>query len=83
MVSFLEHFKSAFDNIAKARGKWHEPEADIESGLAPELLAQLRTALSGAYIFEQEVGSGGMALVFRARDLKHDREVALKVLPPA
>jgi serine/threonine-protein kinase len=82
MVSFLEHFKSAFDNIAKARGKWHEPEADIESGLAPELLAQLRTALSGAYIFEQEVGSGGMALVFRARDLKHDREVALKVLKP-
>jgi serine/threonine-protein kinase len=82
MESFFDRFKSAFDNIARARGKSHAPGAGIESSLAPELLAQLRSALSGAYRFEQEVGKGGMALVFRARDLKHDREVALKVLKP-
>ena len=34
------------------------------------------------YHIEREVGSGGMARVFLARDIKHDREVAIKVLRP-
>jgi serine/threonine-protein kinase len=41
---------------------------------------RLRTALSDRYSIERELGAGGMATVYLARDLKHDREVALKVL---
>jgi TolB-like protein len=40
----------------------------------------LRTALQDRYAFERELGIGGMATVYLARDLKHDREVAVKVL---
>ncbi|NIP56504.1 MAG: protein kinase, partial [Gemmatimonadetes bacterium] len=38
--------------------------------------------LAGRYRIEEEVGWGGMATVYRAHDLKHDRTVALKVLRP-
>ena len=37
-------------------------------------------ALSTRYRLERELGSGGMATVSSARDLKHDRDVAIKVL---
>jgi len=40
----------------------------------------LRTALSGHYIIERELGRGGMATVFLARDLRHDRAVAVKLM---
>src|SRR5687768_14006850 len=43
---------------------------------------QLKAALADRYHIERELGSGGMATVYLARDLKHDREVALKVLRP-
>jgi serine/threonine protein kinase/Tfp pilus assembly protein PilF len=43
---------------------------------------ELRCALAGRYRIERELGAGGMATVYAARDLKHDREVALKVLRP-
>jgi tetratricopeptide (TPR) repeat protein/TolB-like protein len=43
---------------------------------------KLRTALLGRYVIEQEIGSGGMATVYLAEDLKHDRKVAVKVLDP-
>ncbi len=39
-----------------------------------------RASISERYIIEREIGQGGMATVFLARDLKHDRPVALKVL---
>ena len=41
---------------------------------------RLRAALAERYQIEREIGAGGMATVYLARDLKHDREVALKVL---
>jgi hypothetical protein len=41
---------------------------------------KLRAALSARYSIAREIGAGGMATVYLARDLKHDREVALKVL---
>ena len=44
--------------------------------------ADLTSALSERYRIERELGRGGMATVFRAMDLKHDRPVALKVLNP-
>ena len=42
----------------------------------------LEAALSDRYTIERELGSGGMATVYLAHDLKHDRKVALKVLRP-
>jgi hypothetical protein len=41
---------------------------------------RLFPALADRYRIEREIGSGGMATVYLARDLKHDRDVALKVL---
>jgi serine/threonine-protein kinase len=46
------------------------------------LLTQLAAALADRYAVEREIGAGGMATVYLARDLKHDRLVALKVLNP-
>jgi len=46
------------------------------------MLDQLRAALGDRYLVERELGEGGMALVYLARDLRHDRAVALKVLRP-
>ena len=43
---------------------------------------KLKTALADHYTIERELGAGGMALVYLARDVKHDRKVALKVLRP-
>ncbi|HSM18081.1 MAG TPA: protein kinase [Gemmatimonadales bacterium] len=48
---------------------------------APEFPA-FQEALAGRYTFERELGRGGMAVVYLARDLKHDRQVAIKVLRP-
>src|SRR3989442_280664 len=42
--------------------------------------ARLQAALADRYMIERELGRGGMATVYLARDLKHDRSVALKVL---
>src|ERR1044071_3027997 len=43
---------------------------------------RLRSALADRYSIERELGAGGMATVYLARDLKHDRDVAIKVLHP-
>jgi tetratricopeptide (TPR) repeat protein len=49
------------------------PEATVD---------RLRTALADSYRVEGELGRGGMAVVFRAQDLKHSRPVAIKVIRP-
>src|SRR3954470_3210106 len=41
---------------------------------------QLAAALQGQYVVQRELGRGGMAVVYLAHDLRHDRPVALKVL---
>jgi serine/threonine-protein kinase len=45
-----------------------------------DISARLTTALADRYRIERELGAGGMATVYLAQDLKHDRKVALKVL---
>jgi len=44
--------------------------------------ARLSAALEGRYVVERELGEGGMATVYLAQDVRHDRQVALKVLRP-
>ena len=45
-----------------------------------EVLAQLNSSLDNRYRVERELGAGGMATVYLAQDLKHDRESPSKVL---
>ena len=45
-------------------------------------LESLRASLAGRYTIERELGAGGMATVYLAHDVRHDRKVALKVLRP-
>jgi serine/threonine-protein kinase len=56
--------------------------APDDRGAAPALdeIARLNAALAGRYVVESEIGRGGMACVYRARDLRHARMVALKAL---
>ncbi len=47
-----------------------------------DALTTLTAALSDRYKIERELGAGGMATVYLAHDVRHDRKVALKVLRP-
>jgi len=47
-----------------------------------DLVERLSEAISDRYRIEQEIGAGGMATVYLAHDLKHDRQVAIKVMRP-
>jgi serine/threonine-protein kinase len=47
-----------------------------------DAVPRLSVALSDRYRIERELGAGGMATVYLAQDLKHDRKVAVKVLKP-
>ncbi len=62
--------------IVKGMSTPSEPRALLHA------LALLRGALGGRYAIARELGAGGMATVYLARDVKHDRDVALKVLRP-
>jgi serine/threonine-protein kinase len=50
--------------------------------MSSDLADRLQKALEGSYVIEREVGAGGMATVYLARDRKHDRSVAVKVVHP-
>ncbi len=47
-----------------------------------DILTRLQSALSGRYEVRRELGRGGMGQVFEARDVKHGRSVAIKILDP-
>ena len=50
--------------------------------LTPDAAQRLTSALAERYRIERELGRGGMATVYLAGDLRHDRQVAIKVLHP-
>ena len=47
-----------------------------------DVLTRLTAALADRYRIARELGTGGMAAVYLAHDIKHDRDVAIKVLHP-
>ncbi len=55
-----------------------DPSQPLGTGIA----ARLASALADRYRIERELGAGGMATVYLAQDLKHHRNVAIKVLRP-
>src|ERR1043166_9081818 len=77
----------SFRALKRAQDDYFRASLDYsESGLTPgsrmHTTEQLNAALSGRYEIERQIGAGGMATVYLARDLKHHRNVALKVLNP-
>ena len=49
---------------------------------ADPLLPSVQRALAGRYVLERRLGRGGMGVVYLARELRLDRKVAIKLLPP-
>ena len=56
------------------------PRTALDVDGAPDGMRRLAAALADRYTIVRELGQGGMATVYLARDLKHDRDVAIKVL---
>src|SRR5512146_2336803 len=64
-------------------GRTSRRSAHRASPTMADVLEQLRSGLADRYTIERELGVGGMATVYLAHDVRHDRDVALKVLKPA
>ena len=50
--------------------------------MMPDALDSLKNALADRYTIVRELGAGGMATVYLAHDIRHNRKVAVKVLRP-
>jgi serine/threonine protein kinase/Flp pilus assembly protein TadD len=55
-------------------------DARVTDLSSPDTLLRIRAALADRYRVDRKLGAGGMATVYLASDLRHDREVAIKVL---
>lgn len=72
----LERLKTALAKFGRTKSRAVHGDGVTDS------LDHVTAALSDRYAIEQEIGSGGMATVYRAEDLKHHRKVAIKVMRP-
>jgi eukaryotic-like serine/threonine-protein kinase len=61
---------------------WYPRQTDCQDFGLPDPQEQLTATLHDHYAIQREIGHGGMAAIYLARDLKHDRDVVLKVLHP-
>ena len=92
---YVTRFIDACERAARAEGVLASPASALAAPLLadgavrhgadatlerPMVADAVRAALSGRYTVERELGRGGMATVYLARDVRHDRSVALKVL---
>ncbi len=78
--------------LGPARGEGKSPSARNDASaplrpavfymVVPSISDRLTAALTDRYVLERELGAGGMATVYLAQDLRHDRKVAVKVLRP-
>ena len=77
---------AAYASPGRARPTGAPPAAPAAAAVSSypvtDQLDRLASALADRYAVERELGSGGMATVYLARDVKHDRLVAIKVLHP-
>src|SRR5437660_11232377 len=64
----------------RAGGPSRPAAAECGAAAVSSELESLRAALADRYALERELGRGGMATVYLARDLKHGRLVAIKIL---
>src|SRR6186997_1817952 len=61
---------------------WEAGVPSVTRSTMPDSPSRLAAALADRYRIERELGQGGMATVYLAQDLKHERKVAVKVLRP-
>ena len=83
--SSLPSEPESWEPSAPSRGRLWNGNADPpDAGRTPmtDVRARLAAFLAGRYEVQSELGAGGMATVYRAVDLKHQRDVAIKVLHP-
>ena len=67
---------------SRARRRYYVVSAALGARRVDDVVTHSHAPFAGRYTIERELGRGGMATVYRARDLRHDRAVALKVLHP-
>ena len=70
---------AGYENCWVMLGAPHNFDLRVGTSVADEI-ARLNAALSDRYTVLRQLGSGGMSTVYLAQDLKHDREVAIKIL---
>src|SRR6188768_81597 len=70
--------------VAARSPVWNGKAGLLDNELMPmtDVLTRLAESLADRYEVQRELGEGGMATVYRAVDLKHQRDVAIKVLHP-
>lgn len=75
----LQEVKSLLGHVREAKGFLEEPAAEAVT----QKVTHLRGTRLGPYEISDLIGAGGMGEVYRARDTRLGREVAIKVLPEA
>jgi serine/threonine protein kinase/DNA-binding SARP family transcriptional activator len=73
--------KALIDQV-RERAHVADEQATPLAPIAPRSEEGLARALAGRYALEREIGAGGMATVYLARDLRNERDVAVKVMRP-